>query len=339
MKKNDVDKYNSELDEDISKIDYSLLEKYAENKGGLLPDFWFEYPQFEDQGPILMKGYKTLNSFRDLPNVYFGILNNSNLNASAVKTKVNETFLVYINSGLLNEICLFINEFNEWNKDQFYKQNSNWLFTLFMNIVMEHELSHIFYGHLNYIEAEFGKHEFTKTHSDKSINFIVQTLEMNADCFGLSRIYGWLVNISEMKDIPKVKGYRYEIIEGFSDVIMAFYCLNKFYFDLNTLTIQPGKTKHLTPRERIIIAFGNLYAAVEGLRPEINIDDVIKKSISKLEWVDIVFNEAYGTPKNEEFWKDKSSYLNQTDFITSLLENWENINKDLKKHTYSKLKK
>lgn len=333
-----------EILSDIQGENLKILASYAKKKNSqLVVDSTFEYLMFKVLGRSLMRGYKEIPRLKPLPKVLIEIIDKNELNAYAIKTEIENTYIIFVCKRLITDINLFIDELinckNNPERER-HKNDKSWIRGLFHQLILEHELSHIFNGHLDYLSNEFDLgsiEEKSNSKIKKEIRFIKQTLEMDADCCGLSRIYGWLNNLSKSK-LPK-EFEQFSSIESrnlvtsYSDVIMCFYILNKFYFDLIELNEEIGQTGKQTPRERVMGSFGNLILYIKTFRININLKMLMVEINRKLKLVEEIFYQVYGTPKNEELWTNKN-YFRETDVTIDILMNWENIQPILSKYNY-----
>ena len=334
-----LDENFSELIDSIFNADFELIDKYAMPRGGIYAESSIDFLNFKILGTALMKGYQSVDFVRPIPKVYFEIVRDNNLNATAIKTFKEDTFLVFVNYGLIKQIDIFIDEFIKFeiiDDKSHYSENRNWLRVIFHQVIIEHELSHIFNGHLGFL-SELNKISLIDENRDedkgKVLKFTMQTLEMDADCTALSRLYGWLNNISKTPDNKLVSNDAKTLVQSFSDVMMAFYAINKFYFDLTSLSKEAGESTHSKPRERIMASFGNLLLTIKTYNFDVNVEKLISEVLRKIRLVEDVFFESYGVPRNTAFWEDKK-YLNHTDFTLKVLGNWENIQPKILKHNY-----
>jgi len=337
----EVHEFDIRIDKAISNINYELLAKHAKNYGGLLSNFRDEFPNFEEQGPILIEGYKNLNYIKKLPEVHFGIVDSLDFNARAIKSEIDNQYIILLNKGLLKEFDSINLGIQNISKDKFYIQNPLWLTILFQNLVFEHELSHVLYGHLDWLKEIRSLNLLSEDNKSENLNpklnYKIQTLEMIADNFSQARIYGWLNNIATNQLIPHIPNYRYQILESLSDSMMCFYALNKLYFNLKLETETKGKNTHLTPRERIVISFHHILTGTKKLEIDIDKDKLIEKSIDKIKMIELFFRDEFGTPMNADFWDSKNRYLKLNEFCLSLLNNWKAIKPELNKYTYFKM--
>ena len=337
--KESIEKFGEKLIKSINPLEQELIDKYIIPRGGIHSENTLEYAMIKTLIPSLMIGYENIPRVRPLPKVNFEVVKNANLNAIAIKTEKENDYLVLVNSGLIKEIISFIEFFinsdhNLYKKE--YETNKNWFRSLFYQVIIEHEFSHIFNGHLGLIQ-EVWQNQTIEEQRDESkkqeYKFLLQTLEMDADCTGLSRLYGWLINHAKIENHPMVTDFARNPIQSFSDLIMSFYVINKFYYDLTSLSKDIGQSTHLTPRERIMGSFGNVLLAIKTYRFDINPKDLMDETIKKINWVENIFLEEYGIPYNQEFWENEE-YLHHTEVTLKVLHNWTNIQPGLLKHNY-----
>lgn len=338
--KEHIEHVGGEILDSLKPIKEEYIDKYINPRGGIYSENTIANLHLKLLGPSLMRGYQEIPRVRDLPKVSFVVIDNPELNATALKTEEEEnSFLVLINNGLIREINSFIEVFINYEPNKYkkeYQKNVEWIRGLFNQIVIEHELSHIFNGHLGML-SEVWKNQTIEEQRNESIqkelNFMLQTLEMDADCTGLSRLYGWLNNLAQIGTIPNVSPFLINPIQSFSDIVMGFYTINKFYYDLTSLTKEVGLSTHLTPRERFRGSLGNVILTIKTLEFDVNPIELMKEIIKKIAWVENIFHEEYGVPYNQEFWDDKE-YTNHTEVTLGVLYNWVNVQPKLLAHNY-----
>lgn len=197
-------------------------------------------------------------------------------------------------------------------------------------------MSHIFNGHLGLL-SEIWKNQTIEEQRDKAIQkelkFTLRTLEMDADCTGLSRLYGWLHNLSKMESIPMVTPIALNLPQSFSDTVMAFYTINKFFYDLTSLSKKVGSSTHLTPRERFSGSLGNVLLTIKTYGYDINPIELMNEIFKKIAWADRIFADEYGVPFKQEFW-DNKEYTNHTNVTLEVLHNWVNVQPNLLNYNY-----
>lgn len=316
--------------------DYSIIYKYSEKRGGIFQDKGMDSMLFRICCPSVIDGYKRLATERPIPKILFEIIDNNEPNAIAIKHDDN-TYLIFVTKRILSEITEFIEglielETNELKKH--HEQFQNELKGIFFQIIIEHELSHILHGHLDYLE-EIREMSFVEENQSNELKPEVkkdcQTLEMDADCAALSRIYGWLNNIGD-SNLESVSKYYKNKNETFTDVIMCFYVLNKIFFNLSRMTKVAGESTHLTPRERIIIIVDNLFANIDKYKYDVNLEQIKKGVMGKISLVEEIFHERYGTPYNAELFLDTAKYFAKSEFLIENLKHWDDIKPSLTKY-------
>lgn len=338
------EKASQQIMSDISGKNLEILSRYAKEKGAELSvDRSFEHLLFKVLGPSLMHGYESIPKVKPLPKVIFEVIEKNELNAHAIKTDVDDTYIIFVCKRLITDIELILEELINFEgnpEKERHKSDKTWMRGLFHQLIFEHELSHIFNGHLDYLANEFGLNNIEEKQNEEDaekLNFVKQTLEMDADCCALSRLYGWLNNMSKANLPEEMNEHCSEesrnIVTSYSDIMMCFYILNKFYFNLNELTEKEGERARATPRERIMASFGNLILYIKTYNIPLNLKSLMSEINRKLILVEDLLYEVYGTPKNSEMWQDKE-YLNHTEITRKILMNWEKIQPKLMKYNY-----
>ena len=334
-----IEKVGMEILKSIQPPSDEIVQKYIEPRGGIYSSDSMEFLHLKTLGPSLMRGYQEIPRVRELPKVSFEVVKSAELNAVAIKTDIENDYLVLLNSGLIREINsfidLFINsELNQYKEE--YQQNKEWLRGLFNQIVIEHELSHIFNGHLGLLSKIWKNQTIEEQRNEaiqKELKFMLQTLEMDADCTGLSRLYGWLHYMSKLKSNPMVSPFALNLTQSFSDIVMAFYAINKFFYDLTSLSKEVGSSTHLTPRERFSGSLGNVLLTIKTYGYDVNPVELMNEIFKKISWVEKIFADEYGIPLNQEFW-DNKEYTNHTDVTLKVLHNWVNVQPNLLDFNY-----
>lgn len=316
--------------------DYDIIYQYSEKRGGVLQDTNMDSMLFRICCPSVIDGYSQLGTLRPIPKILFEILDNTEPNATAIKHD-DARYLILVNKRILNEITEFMAGLIELDSNQFKEHHSkcqNEIKGIFFQIVIEHELSHILHGHLDYLE-EVRELNFVEEVTETVLNIETkkdcQTLEMDADCAALSRIYGWLNNIGNSNS-ERVSDYYKNKDETFTDAVMCFYMLNKMFFNLSTLTKAAGDSTHLTPRERVIIIVENLFANIDKYKYDVDIEQIKKGVMGKISLVEEVFHDRYGTPYNAELFLDTVKYFEKSEFLLENLKHWDDIKPSLEKY-------
>jgi len=231
--KQKVNDFENQLASSFQPTEQGLIDKHIIPKGGVYKEDSFNFLQLTMLLPSIMIGYRAIENAKPLPKVYFEVVNNNILNATAIKTSIDNTYLILMNKGLFKEIEDFIEKFlhfrgNEYR--EYYVDSKDWISGLFNQIIIEHELSHIFNGHLDLIEKLFKEAQIDENRNDGTdveFNFLMQTLEMDADCTALSRLYGLLYNHAKIPNHSLVHDFLKAPEQSFSDLIMCFYVTNK----------------------------------------------------------------------------------------------------------------
>jgi len=319
-------KSSQQILSDIMGDNLELLTKYAKKiNTELTVDRSFEYLLFKILGPSLIQGYQKIPLIKPLPNVIFEIVEKNELNAFAIKTDKTETYIIFVCKRLITDIDFFIEELINWEKNpekDRHKSDKYWMRGLFHQLILEHELSHIFNGHLDYLSNDFNLKNIQESRNTE---------------IPLSRLYGWLNNFSILKLPKEVEEHCTEesrkLITSYSDLIMCFYVLNKFYFNLNELNQEIGEKGRSTPRERVMASFGNLILYIKTFEVKVNLKSLMHEINRKLQMVEELFYDIYGTPTNNEMWTN-DKYFNHTEVTKDILMNWENIQPELSKYNY-----
>lgn len=320
---------------------YAKIQESISNIGGIYNDMQNKFYLLRMGFNFLIQGYSKIEFIKPMPQIFFEIVDSQILNARA--TSNDGFYMILIYKGILEEIDVFVDSAEKDENFKTFKQaNDNQTYglrlkNLIHQILIEHELSHILNGHLDYLNELNSTKAISESNTEQTsnieVNAIIQTMEMDADCTALSRLYAWLNQHSIMNH--KDSNYFANREETFSDLLAAFYLLNKFYFDLSSFNKEMGTQKSLTPKERTSLAFHNMVANIEHYKYEVNLESLIEKFINKLFFLEEWFNKEQGVPFNQELLKNE--IFQQTEMNKLTLLKWKEIRPNLLKYNYIKL--
>ena len=321
---------------------YSKIQESTSDLGGIYNDSDNKYYHLKLLFNALVLGYSKIEFVRTMPPIFLEIVNSVKLNAKATLNKPFYFILVY--KGILDEVEYFLDSvkqdenFNDLNQKTDDQDYSHRLRVLIHNVLLEHELSHILNGHLDYLDqlnSNYGIDESNKESSNNELNSIIQTMEMDADCTALSRLYAWLNQHSTRNMIDA--NYFASREDTFSDLLMSFYLLNKFYFDLSSYNTKLGTQKSLTPKERISIIFSNLLANITRYKYDVDLELLLSKYVDKIFYLEEWFNKEQGVPINAELLKNE--IFKETELNKLTVMNWKKVRPELLKYNYIDLVK
>ena len=106
-----IKKVGMEILKSIKQLADEIVQKYINPIGGIYSDNSMKFMHLKTLGPSLMHGYQEIPRVRELPNISFEVVNNPELNAVAIKTDLQDDYLVLLNNGLVREINSFIDFF------------------------------------------------------------------------------------------------------------------------------------------------------------------------------------------------------------------------------------
>lgn len=312
----------------------NLFHEATIDYGGILKtdDYWVNH--FRDRSRNIIVGYQNIpDLLKSFPKIICNIVDNDSINAFALKHE--DVYVVAFHKGLLyalqNVIAgLFSDEsvFSSRTKDEtlrgFYSMH---LFGLAMDFILEHELSHIFCGHLDYWCNEFDTNallEIYFTDEIKNTNFDRQTFEMDSDCTALTRLCMWANNVVT-KD-PRLFGdyfgqFYTNQIHIFSDLFVSISIIFRLFGDGDFRNVELGTSHHPNPRIRQLILFLTFHEINKVYDLNIDSQTLYEQLSNKFVQVDIAFEEVFGQAINIEVFSPE--YYADHPMLTELQKNWE----------------
>ena len=200
---------------------------------------------------------------------------------------------------------------------------------------LEHELSHVLFGHVDYnLDAQ--RQVFD---SIRLKNFNSQTLEMDADCTALARmIHETIYLVDNPSTLPENQRKFYtDHYSACSHIYFAVYNCMRIQGDVGYTNLLPGETTHPEPRQRQKMLAGMFEAMAERYPTKLDWKTLFDDKISRMM---VESERAYEllTHKklNPEVFSTKY-YVNNTLSI-DLLENWtSNIREKVLPYTFKPL--
>jgi hypothetical protein len=227
--------------------------------------------------------------------------------------------------------------------DPIRKKYADHLALLAMDFIFEHELSHIVFGHVDYLNEKYGINVYSEMNSnDRQIknNLDFQTLEMDADSTALARCCTFahfeILNNNFLKVDSDIKFIYSDYYSAFATINFAITTVFLIFGDGNYQDIQPGKTIHPPPRMRQLMVASTFYTINEKWNLDLDLDILTKKIGSKTIEANEAYMEITGKKINKEVFEDKYYKNNKTPQI--LVGNWsDKLRKELIKHSYKPL--
>lgn len=241
-------------------------------------------PNFNKEDILILEKLEYMNKFKrrivneipNLPNIYLDIINNDKFNATAILSN-NGNYYIGIFKGVILELDEFLSK--SVKSEKFYKrfnmkkEKANEYKELCFNYALEflvaHEISHIRFGHLALKKKSKKDAAFMYENyqiKSKEENIFEQTLEMDADCCGISTVFNRLLadinTNSHSNPIKMIKINIDEFIENptgniklndfndmnFSDSIVKFMLLEErlfcLAFSINFINERLFKAEH-----------------------------------------------------------------------------------------------
>ncbi|WP_344825277.1 hypothetical protein [Chryseobacterium ginsenosidimutans] len=301
--------------------------------------------------------------YTKMPPIYFNLINNNSLNATAAI--FNNNYLIGVNIGtfdiirdlfLKNLSCksnaLFkctklslVNTKNGLEYDHSFDPDSimfdlnyskllSQQTTLVGKFVIYHEICHILRGHVDFIKIKHNLqiHEVNTIIDTKIINTL-QTLEMDADSFATNRC---LNDFFQNQSIDFRNGIYKDLktfIYYFSYSIYCFFRIFGFY-ELNISCVK--SYSHPPPAIRISMILDNI-ATILIEKNIKNKDEIIATSMQATRDAENDLSKI--TYFNNEFFRVQEVYANPelTNYLFQIVNNWKNIKGELEKYTFSEL--
>jgi hypothetical protein len=322
---------------------------------------------------------KDPNLLKPLPSIIFDFVENNNLNAFAMKSDnkyiigihistfvilsdlfsrmlANKNILPNIGNASLEKPIEKINDYFSNLEDlvniefkvvqpidPIRKKYADYLALIALDFIFEHELSHIVFGHVDYLNEKYGLEIYTEINNSAiniKNNLDFQTLEMDADGTALARCCSFAVfeilNKGFFKIDSDVKFIYSDYYSAFSTINFVITTLFLIFGDDNFRDIQPGKTMHPPPRMRQLMIASTFYTINEKWNLNLDFDILTEKiCISSIEAI-LAFQEITCKKINKEAYEDK--YYVDNPISKNLTNNWSNcVRGELVKHTFKPL--
>lgn len=294
----------------------------------------------------IISGYKLLNfDYKPCPKIIIDIVNDMSCNAFA--GRVNDTYIIGINIGLIKELesiftaimnneKLFSNIKEEEKRDNYFLH----LFFLVTDFIAEHELSHILNGHVDWIANKFGLNRITEINLSPKItheNFDFQTLEMDADCTALTRLCGWSKNMIDRSiPLPIVKDFFVDYYSILTDTFLSISAMIKIFGDGDYSETRIGKSTHPNPRLRQLYILYTLFSINIHFNMKLDSKILSRKLYKAFEEMENVSKFTNDESINPEVFKPE--YYQNNPLITAVKNNWKTkMKEELKKYSFIKL--
>lgn len=227
--------------------------------------------------------------------------------------------------------------------DPIRKKYADHLTLLAMDFIFEHELSHIVFGHVDYLNEKHGINVYSEiNNSGENIknNLDFQTLEMDADSTALARCcsfaYFEILNNSFLKIDPDIKFIYSDFYSAFSTINFVITTVFLIFGDGDYKDVQPGRTIHPPPRIRQLMISSTFYTINEKWNLNLDIDILTEKIYSKTIEANLAYQEITGKKINKEVFEKK--YYSDNPIPGILIDNWtNNLRQDLMKHSFKSL--
>lgn len=277
-----------------------------------------------------------------LPYFYVDIINNDNINASAILSNSGKYFIGIYKGAIVKLDSIFSNAVDN---DLFYsrvnikKHNSSKYKELCLRYALEflvaHEASHIRFGHLKVGLEDKELYALYETYSTKtSSDFIFsQTLEMDADCCGIATVLNRI-----LVDNLKIKDY----IERFLDLEEKIYCLsfavqyvNELFYKSVHKILDLDSYDHPHPGIRQFYISANIVTILAKLFNETNVNTFALAQTDAMFAVERIYHDA-NIEKTKMplmiFFTEKGQQ-----HTIRLCEEWESVREILKNFSYDNL--
>lgn len=210
-----------------------------------------------------------------------------------------------------------------------------------MNFIFEHELSHIIFGHVDYLHDTFGVTVLSEFNSDlekKIFNLDLQTLEMDADCTALARCCNWAMAVVDKPSRvdSNIRRFYSDPYTAFSDIYFSVYNTFKLFGDGNFKDMTPGKSSHPDPRIRQLMFMMTFEAIAKKLHlniDSIRLNDILLDRFLKSEKA---YEYITGNKINNEVFQPE--YFAYHPLPRALEDNWKtNMRNKLLKYSFKPL--
>lgn len=207
------------------------------------------------------------------------------------------------------------------------------LVTLAMHFIFEHELSHILFGHVDYLQHRFGYSQIHESYPESTFEkarFDLQTLEMDADCTALARSCNIITNaINNPKIVHSgIRKFYTSLYSATNDLFFAIYNTIRLFGDGNFQEIQLGKSTHPNPRVRQLMISRTFRSIYDKWELDYDIEKLEKGLLETFKESENAFEKITGRKSNKEALNPK--YLDNHPHHDGVLLNWkENIRPDL----------
>lgn len=223
----------------------------------------------------------------------------------------------------------------------------NGLFEYIIIFVVTHELSHIARGHCGYLN-KFGltcsEEEKHFIENDEGKNFLLQTLEMDADSNAIFFTLNYFINRTNdlIKEGKLDKNDRIPFLNEIQDIIFSMFLLNLlFNFDNNSVEFKTylenfSSEDHPFPSIRISNILSQIESYLEFFLTKDELKYVCTNAIGKCISIDRIFFS------NGDFKKSLiavSSTKAGALHLKKLYKNWNNIIDDIQIFSFIQLKK
>lgn len=212
-------------------------------------------------------------------------------------------------------------------KNKLRKYYAIHLTKLAMEFIFEHELSHILFGHVDYLNAKYGIRTYSEFNFKNVINadnLDIQTLEMDADCTALARCCALA---KRRVDNPNMVYSEFQIFyknlyDSFSDIDFAICNVFRLFGDGDYQNVEPGKSSHPDPQVRQFSLLSTYYSIIENWQLDIDYKILFEKLIVGLKESHRAYEKLTGKKINLELYRPE--FYVEHPLNNALRDNWEN---------------
>jgi hypothetical protein len=227
-------------------------------------------------------------------------------------------------------------------KDITRRQFASHLTTIALTFIFEHELSHILFGHVDFLNEKYGLNRLSEIQGDDSPllrNLDLQTMEMDADCTSIARCCNLAINVvnKPSRIHPDYHKFYSNIYSSFSDINFAICNVLLLFGDGNYKDTTIGKNSHPDPRIRQLMATAT-FESISKQWDELEIDynrlkDLLLKGVKD---ANLAYEYLTGNKINKDVFK--LEYYAHHPLVQAVLDNWKySIREKLEKHTFKPL--
>lgn len=227
-------------------------------------------------------------------------------------------------------------------KDRIRAKYAHHLTVIAMDFIFEHELSHILFGHVDYLEKNHRLTIVKEFISEDKLrkNIDLQTLEMDADSTALARI---CINVFRtiskeiFFEIDSELQFLYnDYISTFSTIYFSLTTLYLVFGDSNYQFTVPGYSSHPPPTVRHLMIGSTFGSMIDKWNLNVSVDDFYEKIADGAKEAFKCYLEITNKKLNKEAYSKE--FYQENPLFGSLLSHWSNhLRNNLLTYTYKPL--